>query len=124
MKMFNATGRVLHKGESRLLSIVNEEQPRRFSKYMLDEQEFLSPYGCGRTFAPSDQHLCSRCRRPASRESTLPKKLQGDPYWCDSVLFYKYFHSDSGAGLGANHQTGWTGLVTKLVRQSPKWKDS
>jgi len=36
----------------------------------------------------------------------------------DPILFYEYFHSDNGAGLGASHQTGWTGLVTKLTQQS------
>ena len=60
--------------------------------------------------------------RPANRN--LPRRLQDDPYWRDLVLFYEYFHGDSGAGLGANHQTGWTGLVTKLVQQSPRWEDS
>ncbi len=41
-----------------------------------------------------------------------------DPHWRDLVLFHEYFHGDSGAGLGASHQTGWTGLVTKLLQQS------
>ena len=44
--------------------------------------------------------------------------LQQDPYWRDFVLFYEYFHGDSGAGLGASHQTGWTALVAKLLQQS------
>ena len=39
------------------------------------------------------------------------KKLQEDPHWRDHILFYEYFHGDNGAGLGASHQTGWTGLV-------------
>src|SRR6516162_176217 len=41
-----------------------------------------------------------------------------DPFWRDLVLFYEYFHGDTGAGLGAAHQTGWTGLVAKLLEQS------
>jgi hypothetical protein len=41
-----------------------------------------------------------------------------DPHWRDLVLFYEYFHGDTGQGLGANHQTGWTGLVAKLLEQS------
>jgi hypothetical protein len=41
-----------------------------------------------------------------------------DPYWRDQVTFYEYFHGDSGKGLGAAHQTGWTALVAKLIRQS------
>jgi hypothetical protein len=43
------------------------------------------------------------------------EKFQTDPYWKDYVLFYEYFHGDNGAGLGASHQTGWTGLAAKLI---------
>jgi hypothetical protein len=43
------------------------------------------------------------------------EKFQTDPYWKDYILFYEYFHGDNGAGLGASHQTGWTGLVAKLI---------
>ena len=46
------------------------------------------------------------------------EKFQTDPHWRDLVLFYEYFHGDNGAGLGASHQTGWTGLVAKLMQQS------
>jgi hypothetical protein len=41
--------------------------------------------------------------------------FQSDPHWRDYVLFYEYFHGDNGAGLGASHQTGWTGVVAKLI---------
>ena len=44
------------------------------------------------------------------------EKFQSDPYWRDQVLFYEYFHGDNGAGLGASHQTGWTGLVAKTIQ--------
>ena len=44
--------------------------------------------------------------------------FQSDPHWRDLVLFYEFFHGDNGAGLGANHQTGWTGLVAKMIQQS------
>jgi hypothetical protein len=44
------------------------------------------------------------------------EKFQSDPYWRDNILFYEYFHGDNGAGLGASHQTGWTGLVGELVQ--------
>jgi hypothetical protein len=44
------------------------------------------------------------------------KKFQEDPHWRDHLLFYEYFHGDTGAGLGASHQTGWTGLVAALMR--------
>jgi hypothetical protein len=43
------------------------------------------------------------------------QKFQTDPYWRDYLLFYEYFHGDNGAGLGASHQTGWTGLVGSLI---------
>lgn len=44
------------------------------------------------------------------------KKFQEDPHWRDHLLFYEYFHGDNGAGLGASHQTGWTGTVAKLIQ--------
>jgi hypothetical protein len=46
------------------------------------------------------------------------QKFQEDPQWRDYILFYEYFHGDNGAGIGASHQTGWTGLVAKLLQQS------
>jgi hypothetical protein len=54
-------------------------------------------------------------RRPVAGGSEL---FQTDPHWRDLILFYEYFHGDDGAGLGASHQTGWTGLVAKLIEQS------
>jgi hypothetical protein len=44
------------------------------------------------------------------------EKFQTDPHWRDHILFYEYFHGDNGAGLGASHQTGWTGLVAKAIQ--------
>ncbi|HYX54501.1 MAG TPA: hypothetical protein VE783_13670 [Candidatus Limnocylindrales bacterium] len=44
------------------------------------------------------------------------EKFQSDPHWRDHILFYEYFHGDNGAGLGASHQTGWTGVVAKLIQ--------
>jgi hypothetical protein len=43
------------------------------------------------------------------------QKFQDDPYWRDLILFYEYFHGDNGAGLGASHQTGWTGLIARIM---------
>jgi hypothetical protein len=51
-------------------------------------------------------------RRPVYGDT---EKFQNDPHWKDYILFYEYFHGDNGAGLGASHQTGWTGLVAKLI---------
>ena len=56
-------------------------------------------------------------RRPAFGGEEL---FQQDPQWRDHLLFYEYFHGDNGAGIGASHQTGWTGLVAKLIQQSGK----
>ena len=44
------------------------------------------------------------------------EKFQSDPHWRDHLLFYEYFHGDNGAGLGASHQTGWTGLVAMAIQ--------
>jgi hypothetical protein len=43
-------------------------------------------------------------------------KFQSDPHWRDHLLFYEYFHGDNGAGVGASHQTGWTGLVATAIQ--------
>ena len=51
-------------------------------------------------------------RRPVYGET---RKFQEDPHWRDLLLFYEYFHGDNGAGLGASHQTGWTGIVARLM---------
>jgi hypothetical protein len=51
-------------------------------------------------------------RRPVYGES---RKFQEDPHWRDLLLFYEYFHGDNGAGLGASHQTGWTGIVARAM---------
>jgi hypothetical protein len=53
-----------------------------------------------------------RGRRPVYGGS---EKLQSDPHWRDHLLFYEYFHGDNGAGVGASHQTGWTGIVAGLI---------
>jgi len=190
-------------GERRLLSIVNQEQLRRVLKIMLDEREFLSPYGIravsrihreqpyvlsangmqyrvdyepaesstglfggnsnwrGPVWFPVDYLLIEslqkfhhylgddfkvECPTGSGRMMTLwevaaelSRRMsriflksddgarpvhaanpiyRDDPNWNDLVLFYEYFHGDTGAGVGASHQTGWTGLVAKLLQQS------
>ena len=52
-------------------------------------------------------------RRPVYGGSAT---FQSDPHWRDYFLFYEYFQGDNGAGLGASHQTGWTGVVAKLIQ--------
>jgi len=51
-------------------------------------------------------------RRPVYGGTT---KFQDDPHWRDLILFYEYFHGDNGAGIGASHQTGWTGSIAALL---------
>jgi hypothetical protein len=51
-------------------------------------------------------------RRPVFGGS---ERFQKDPYWRDNLLFYEYFHGDNGAGIGASHQTGWTGDIANLI---------
>jgi hypothetical protein len=58
-------------------------------------------------------------RRPAMGNHS---KFQKDPHFRDYILFYEYFHGDNGRGVGASHQTGWTGLVAKLIQ--PRTKES
>ncbi len=187
----------------RLLSIVNRDRLVRVLRHMLDENEFLSPYGI-RSLSKYhekspfvfrvDSHEFAICYQPAESDTGLfggnsnwrgpvwfpinyllieslqkfnhyygpsfqvecptgsgqmmtlgevathlSKRLIGlflpdeggkrpiyggtetfqhDPLWRDLVLFNEYFHGDNGAGLGASHQSGWTGLVAKLIQQS------
>jgi hypothetical protein len=54
----------------------------------------------------------ARGRRPVFGGA---EAFQADPHWRDHLLFYEYFHGDNGAGLGASHQTGWTGLVALAI---------
>ena len=65
--------------------------------------------------APADEHLPARRRAAAGRSTAAPATFQNDPHWRDLILFYEYFHGDNGAGLGASHQTGWTGLAAPLL---------
>jgi len=187
----------------RFMSLVNRERLRRVLQYMLDETEFLSPYGVRSLsrfhldhpytlalndgvehrvdYEPAESQTSlfggnSNWRGPVwypvnfliieslqkfhhflgddfkvecptgsgkmmnlwevgaelSRRLTLiflrdkdgqrpvygaTEKFQSDPHWRDLILFYEYFHGDNGAGIGASHQTGWTGLVAKLIQQ-------
>jgi hypothetical protein len=192
----------------RLLAIVNEEKLRRILRYLLDEREFLSPFGIRAlsrfhrenpyTFAveravyrvdyePAEsstglfggnsnwrgpiwfpvnmllirsllilygfygndftvecptgsgirmtlfevaQEITRRVVRIFLRDEQGARPVHGgacafqdDPHWRDLILFYEYFHGDTGAGVGASHQTGWTGLVANLI-QGLGWLDA
>jgi hypothetical protein len=184
----------------RLLSILNEKKLRRVLRYLLDENEFLGPYGIrslsryhldhpfkfwtgGQEFTvqylPAESNtgmfggnsnwrgpvwmpvntlivrallnlyafygndFTVECPTGSGQQMTLfqvaeeitrrlagtflrnaeghrpvyggTARFQADPHWRDLILFYEYFHGDNGAGLGASHQTGWTGLIALLV---------
>lgn len=190
-------------GERRLLSILRPDQLRRVLTIMLDEEEFLSPYGlrslskyhqnnpfimhvdgteyrvdytpaesvtrmfggnsnwrgpvwfplnyliieslqkyhhyfgddfqiecptgsgCMMTLGEVARDLSRRLSRLFVKDENGQRPvygstpvMQNDPHWRDHILFYEYFHGDTGIGLGASHQTGWTGLVAKLLQQS------
>jgi len=191
------------RGERRLLSIVDRDQLRRVLQFMLDENEFLSPYGIRalsryhkdnpytlsvngneyrvdyepaesstglfggnsnwrgpiwfpvnfllieslqkfhhylgddfkvefparsanmRTLWDVAAELSRRLSQIFLRDEKGERpvyrgiqKFQSDPNWNDLILFHEYFHGDTGRGVGASHQTGWTGLVTKTLQQS------
>jgi hypothetical protein len=57
----------------------------------------------------------SKGRRPVFGGT---EKFQTDPHWRDNILFYEYFHGDNGAGIGASHQTGWTGCIARIIQGS------
>ena len=88
-----------------------------------DELTVECPTGSGRQmnlFQVAEEitkRLAGTFRRADGRRPVYggSRKFQDDPHWRDLILFYEYFHGDNGAGLGASHQTGWTGLVAPLV---------
>ena len=195
--------RSIGQGDRQLLSVVGRERLQQVLKYMLDENEFLSPYGIravsrfhkdhpyvisvagvehrvdyepaesstglfggnsnwrGPVWFPVNYLLIEslqkfhyylgddfkvECPTGSGQMMTLwevaseisrrlsriflrdddgrrpvyggQEKFQTDAHWRDHLLFHEYFHGDNGAGLGASHQTGWTGLVAKLLQQS------
>ena len=83
-----------HSGHERDLWQVAEEISKRLTRIFLPGKDGKRPFAGGEDL------------------------FSYDPYWKDLILFYEYFNGDNGAGLGASHQTGWTGLVAKLLEQS------
>jgi hypothetical protein len=96
----------------------------RFHQHLGDDFRVEMPTGSGRLLSLSEvaEELRARLvstflpgpdgRRPVFGGS---ERFQTDPRWNDAVLFFEYFNGDDGAGLGASHQTGWTGLVATLL---------
>ena len=103
------------------------ESLQRFHYYFGDELQVEFPTGSGRKLtlwqiaAELSRSLSSIFLRDSNGRRAVCgsiERLQSDPYWRNLVLFFEYFHGETGAGLGASHQTGWTALVAKLLEQS------
>jgi len=103
------------------------ESLQRFHYYLGDEFKIEFPTGSGNMLtlwevaAELSRRLSSIFLRNADDGRPVfgeIEKFQSDPHWQDLVLFHEYFHGDTGTGIGASHQTGWTGLVAKLIQQS------
>ena len=100
------------------------ESLRRFYDYYGDEFKVECPTGSGKylTLWEVAEELASRLMRLCLRDESgrrasigNSQKLQTDPHFRDYLQFYEYFNGDNGQGLGANHQTGWTGLIASLI---------
>jgi hypothetical protein len=103
------------------------ESLQKFHHYLGDGYRVECPTGSGRFMTLSEvaQELSRRLNRIFLRDEQgrrpvhgISEKFQSDPHWQDLILFYEYFHGDDGRGVGASHQTGWTGVVAKLLQQS------
>jgi hypothetical protein len=108
------------------LNFLMIESLQKFHHYLGDEYTVECPTGSGRRMTLWDvsMELSRRLtaiflRGDAGRRPVFGTegKFQLDPHWRDYLLFYEYFHGDNGAGIGAGHQTGWTGLIAKLLQQ-------
>ncbi|HEY9802449.1 MAG TPA: glucosidase [Leptolyngbyaceae cyanobacterium] len=102
------------------------ESLQKFHYYLGDDFQLECPTGSGKMMnlwevaAELSQRLTSIFLKDAAGKRPVyggTQKFQSDPHWQELILFYEYFHGDNGAGIGASHQTGWTGLVAKLIQQ-------
>jgi hypothetical protein len=103
------------------------EALQKFHHFYGDDLKVECPAGSGHlmTLGEVACELSQRLTRIFLRDASGRRPVYGDlepfrsdPHWRDLVLFHEYFHGDTGHGLGASHQTGWTGLVAKLLQQS------
>jgi hypothetical protein len=102
------------------------ESLQRFHYYLGDDFKVECPTGSGTMMnlwevaTEISRRLSSIFLRRDGRRAAYGgnERFQTDPHWRDLVLFHEYFHGDSGRGLGASHQTGWTAVVAKLLQQS------
>ncbi|GFE69953.1 glucosidase [Chroococcus sp. FPU101] len=102
------------------------ESLQKFHYYLGDDYKVECPTGSGHwmTLWEVASELSQRLIRIFLKDSSDIRPVYGgsqifqtDSNWQDFILFYEYFHGDKGAGIGASHQTGWTGLVAKLIQQ-------
>ncbi len=102
------------------------ESLQKFHHYLGDDFKVECPTGSGNLMNlwEVSEEISSRLTSIFLQDQDHKRPLYGgtdqfqDPHWRNLVLFYEYFHGDNGAGMGASHQTGWTGLVAKLIQQS------
>jgi hypothetical protein len=102
------------------------EAIQKFHYYLGDDFLVECPTGSGRMLTlwqvatELSQRLSSIFLRRDGRRAVYGgiERFQSDPHWRDLILFHEYFHGDTGQGLGASHQTGWTAVVAKLLQQS------
>jgi len=103
------------------------ESLQKFHHYLGESYKVECPTGSGRflTLWEVAQEISQRLASVFLRDRSgmrpvhgASDKFQHDPHWKDLILFYEYFHGDNGRGVGASHQTGWTGVVAKLLQQS------
>jgi hypothetical protein len=103
------------------------ESLQKFNHYYGDTLKVECPSGSGQmmNLAGVAAELSRRLIKLFLRNDNKQRPIYGgqrifqqDPHWHNLILFNEYFHGDNGAGLGASHQTGWTGLVAKLIQQS------
>ena len=106
------------------------ESLQKFHHYLGDDFKVECPTGSGKLMnlweisQEISQRLTSIFSKDGEQKRPLygaTDKFQNDRYWQNLILFYEYFHGDNGAGIGANHQTGWTGLVATLIQQSGEY---
>ncbi len=109
------------------LNFLMIESLQKFHHYYGDDFRVECPTGSGQQMSlwevgaelsRSLTHIFLRDENGRRPVHGANEKFQNDPLWRDLILFYEYFHGDTGAGLGASHQTGWTGLVSKLLEQT------
>ncbi|MBR8832775.1 MAG: glucosidase [Stigonema ocellatum SAG 48.90 = DSM 106950] len=109
------------------------ESLQRFHHYLGDNFKVECPTGSGKemTLQEVAVELSNRLGEIFLRNSSGNRPVYGDmevfqtsPHWRDFILFHEYFHGDNGAGLGASHQTGWTGLVAEMILRCGEYQDN